>query len=89
MRDGMVRTQKQKEDGQAIIYIAAAVPGLLFGLGIAYLRMRRRARAEGKRFYLALVRDGVPVPEARKLADMYCSSISLTGMIRGMRPFTS
>lgn len=84
----MVRTQKQKEDGQAIIFIAAAVPGLLIGLGFAYLRMRKRARTEGKRFFQALVRDGVPVPEARELADIYVSSISLTEMIRAGR-FTS
>ena len=84
----MVRTQKQKEDGQAIIYIAAAVPGLLISLGFAYLRMRKRAKLEGPRFFQALVRDGVPIPEARKLADIYVSSISLTEMIRAGR-FTS
>lgn len=85
----MARTQKQKEDGQAMIYIAAAVPGLLIGLGLAYLRMRKRAKQEGRRFFLALVRDGVPIPEAKALADIYTSSISLTEMIRGMGPFTS
>jgi hypothetical protein len=85
----MPRTQKQKEDGQAIIYIAAAVPGLLISLGFAYLRMRKRAKTEGRRFFLALVRDGVPVPEAKELAGIYVSSISLIQMIRGMGPFTS
>lgn len=84
----MVRTQKEKEDGQAIIYIAVAVPGLLISLGFAYLRMRKRAKQEGRRFFLALVRDGVPVPEAKELADIYASSISLTEMIRAGR-FTS
>ncbi|KAF5067298.1 hypothetical protein DSECCO2_254850 [anaerobic digester metagenome] len=85
----MVRTQKQKEDGQAIIYIAAAVPGLLISLGLAYLRMRKRAKVESRHFLQALLRDGVPVPEARELADLYASSISLTKMIREMGPFTS
>lgn len=85
----MVRTQKQKEDGQAIIYIAAAVPRLLISLGFAYLRMRKRAKLEGRRFFQALVRDGVPVPEAKELAGIYVSSISLTKMIREMGPFTS
>lgn len=85
----MVRTQKQKEDGQAIIYIAAAVPGLLIRLGFAYMRMRKRAKQEGRRFFQALVRDGVPVPEAKELADMYASSLSLTEMIRKRGPFTS
>lgn len=85
----MPRTQKQKEDGQAIIYIAAAVPGLLIGLGLAYLRMRKRARQEARLFFQALVRDGVPVPEARELAHLYASSVSLVEMIRGMGPFTS
>ena len=85
----MPRTEKQKKDGQAIIYIAAAVPGLLISLGIAYLRMRKRAKKEARRFFLTLVRDGVPVPQAKELADIYASSISLTEMIRGMGPFTS
>jgi hypothetical protein len=84
----MTRTQKQKEDGQAIIYIAAAVPMLFVSLGFAYLRMRKRAKQEGHRFFMALVRDGVPVPEAKELADIYVSSISLTEMIRAGR-FTS
>lgn len=61
-----------------MIYIAAAVPGLLIGLGFAYLRMPKRAKQEGRRSFLALVRDGVPVPEARELADICASSISLT-----------
>jgi len=86
---GMPRTEKQKKDGQAIIYIAAAVPGLLISLGIAYLRMRKRAKKEARRFFLTLVRDGVPVPQAKELADIYASSISLTEMIREMGPFTS
>ncbi|HNX47289.1 MAG TPA: hypothetical protein PLC39_03430 [Methanomassiliicoccales archaeon] len=85
----MPRTEKQKKDGQAIIYIAAAVPGLLISLGIAYLRMRKRAKKEARRFFLTLVRDGVPVPQAKELADIYASSISLTEMIREMGPFTS
>lgn len=85
----MVRTQKQKEDGQAMIYIAAAVPRLLVSLGLAYLRMRRRAKSESRSFYRALLREGIPVPEARELADIYAQSISLTSLIRGMGPFTS
>ena len=84
----MSRTQKQKKDGQAIIYFAAAVPGLLIGLGSAYLCIRKRARQEGRRFFLALMRDGVPAPEAKELADIYVSSISLIEMIRAGR-FTS
>lgn len=79
----MVRTQKQKEDGQAIIFLAAHLPGLLLGLGLAYLRMRKKAKLEGRRFHQALVRHGVPAAEARRLTDIYASSISLTELIRG------
>jgi len=51
--------------------------------------MRKRAKVESRHFLQALLRDGVPVPEARELADLYASSISLTKMIREMGPFTS
>ena len=40
MRIDGQNTKKQKEVGQAMIYIAAAVPGLLISLGFAYLRLQ-------------------------------------------------
>ena len=67
---------------QAVVYAVAMVPTLLWHLGWAYLRMRRRANREGRHFYRALVRQGVPREMARDLADEYSSSISLTAFIR-------
>jgi len=83
------KSMKEREDREAIIYVAAAVPFLLWRLLLAYLRMRSRASKEGRLFYAALLRDGVPREQARELADMYSSSISLTQMIKEMRLFTS
>ncbi len=82
-------SEKDREGREAIVYIAAAVPLLLWRLSLAYLRMRRRAKKEGRLFYSALLRDGVPREQAKELADLYSSSISLTQMIREMRLFTS
>ena len=78
-----------REDREAIVYIVAAIPFLLWRSAIAYLRMRSRAKKEGRRFYAALLRDGVPHEHARELTYLYSSSISLTQMIREMGPFTS
>ena len=83
------RKGEEREDREAIIYVAAAVPLLLWRLSLAYLRMRGRANKEGRLFYQALLRDGVPREQARELADLYSSSLSLAQMIREMRLFTS
>ncbi len=82
---------KRRGDGdrEAIIYMVAAVPFLMWHLILAYLRMRRRANKEGHHFYQALVRDGVPRDTAKELAEMYSSNLSLRQMIREMSLFTS
>ncbi|MCG7841181.1 MAG: hypothetical protein MIO87_04625 [Methanomassiliicoccales archaeon] len=83
------KKNKKTGDRQAVIVVAAAVPVLMWHLTIAYLRMRRRANKEGRQFYLALVRDGIPKDQARKLADEYSSNLSLVRLIReGMGRFT-
>jgi len=81
--------EKDRKDREAIVYMAAAIPFMMWRLALSYLRMRRQARREGHLFYQTLLRDGVPKEEAKKLAEVYVSSISLTSMIREMMPFTS
>jgi hypothetical protein len=83
------RKGADRDGREAIIYVAAAVPFLLWRLSLSYLRMRRKANKEGHEFYMALLRNGVPREQARELADIYSTSISLTQMIREMGPFTS
>jgi hypothetical protein len=85
----MIKEREEHGDREAIIYVAAMVPFLLWGLTLAYLRMRRRANKEGRQFFQALVRDGVPRDQARELADIYSSSLSLRQLLREMAPFTS
>ncbi|HUT26712.1 MAG TPA: hypothetical protein VMW85_01505 [Methanomassiliicoccales archaeon] len=83
------KKNKKTGDRQAVIVAAAAIPVLMWHLTIAYLRMRRRANKEGRQFYLALVRDGIPKDHARELADEYSSNLSLVRLIReGMGRFT-
>lgn len=77
------------DDRQAVLYAVAMAPQLLYHISISYLRMRRRANKQGKEFYRALVRDGVPKDQARSLADEYSSAISLIKMIKKIRHFTS
>ncbi len=81
--------EKDRKDREAVIYIAAAIPFMVWRLSLSYLRMRKQARREGHLFYQTLVRDGVPREQAKKLAEVYVSSVSLTSMIREMTPFTS
>jgi putative heme degradation protein len=85
----MSEKREDHGDREAIIYVAAMVPFLLWGLALAYLRMRWRANKEGRQFFQALVRDGVPRDQARELADMYSSSLSLRQLLREMPRFTS
>ncbi|MCG7843953.1 MAG: hypothetical protein MIO90_00810 [Methanomassiliicoccales archaeon] len=85
----MTKARAKEGDRETIIYVAAAVPFLMWGLVLAYLRMKRRANKEGRQFFQALVRDGVPRDQARKLTDMYSSSISLRQLLKEMPPFTS
>jgi hypothetical protein len=80
--DGNMAKNKVESERQAIVYVAAMVPSLLWHLGWAYLRMRRRANREGRFFYRALVKKGVPREVAVELANEYSSSISLTKFIR-------
>lgn len=75
-------------DREAIIFVAAAVPFLLWGLMVAYLRMKRCANREGRRFLQALLRDGVPLEQAKGLTELYASSISLRQLLRDMPSFT-
>ncbi|MDD1771459.1 MAG: hypothetical protein LUQ09_00905 [Methanomassiliicoccales archaeon] len=83
------KVRMSTEDREAMLYAVAMAPGLLYHITISYLRMRRRANKQGKEFYRALVRDGVPKDQARSLADEYSSAISLVKMIKEMRHFTS
>jgi len=76
------KKNKKTGDHQAVLGATAAAPVLMWHLTIAYLRLRRRANKEGRQFYLALIRDGIPKDHARKLADEYSSNLSLVRLIR-------
>ncbi len=66
--------------------VAANAPGLVWRLGISYLRYKRQAKRAGKVFFRSLVTNGMPEKEARDLADEYMSALSLMSIMRQL-PF--
>jgi len=62
--------------------IMVAMPRLAFGSGIAYLRMKRRARIGAKIVYRELVTSGIPEEAARKLSNSYEAEISIRKLAR-------
>jgi len=83
-----VEVNMSTDDRQAVLYLVAMLPSLLYHISISYLRLRVRAKKQGKEFYRALVQGGVPKGQARSLADDYSSAISLVKMLKERR-FTS
>ena len=69
-----------------MLAVAANAPGLVWRLGIIYLRHKRQAKRAGKAFFHTLVSNGMPEREARDLADEYMSAFSLRDIMRQM-PF--
>jgi len=65
-----------------MLVVAASAPSLALRLFFPYLRAKRRAKAAGKKFFKAMVAGGIPRTEARSLADVYSSSISLRQMMK-------
>lgn len=79
----------KQEDREAVLQVTASVPFLITRLFFSYLRMRRSANLARKNFYRELVQGGMPVEEARCLADEYADGISLRTMLRAMSSFRS
>ena len=69
-----------------MLAVASNAPGLVWRLGISYLRYKRQAKRVGKVFFRSLVANGMPEKEARELADEYMSALSLMSIMRQL-PF--
>lgn len=77
------------EDREAVLTVAAFAPTIAIRVGISFLKLKRRAKKAGKRFYKELVRNGVPPQEARKLADEYTSMVSIRYWAKNLGGFTN
>ncbi|MDD1773736.1 MAG: hypothetical protein LUQ14_03835 [Methanomassiliicoccales archaeon] len=80
-----MRDERQAGDGGSgavMLVVAANAPSLVLRLLFSYLRAKRRVKAAGKEFLEAMVKGGVPLQEARSLAEVYSSSMSLRRMMR-------
>lgn len=62
--------------------IMVDVPRIAFGSGIAYLRMKRRARKSAKIVYRELVANGIPEEAARGLSYSFEEDISVRKLAR-------
>lgn len=77
-----MKTEKKKEDHEAILVITASIPTLMMRLFFSYMRMRRHAVRAEKGFYRSLVMGGIPSKEAKELASEYSSVTSLQYWIK-------
>ena len=68
--------------GTVMLVVAASVPYLVPRILFSYLRAKRRAKAASKKFLEALVKGGVPKQEAKSLAKVYSSSLSIRKMMK-------
>jgi hypothetical protein len=73
---------RNKESGEMVLAVAANAPGLVWRLGISYLRFKRQTKRAGKAFFRSMVSNGMPEKEARDLADEYMSALNLMSIMR-------
>ncbi len=73
-----------RSERETVLVAAAAAPRLVLRLVLSYARMKRRARAAERSFRRELIKGGIPIRDARELAAVYYSSVSVRQMIRGI-----
>jgi hypothetical protein len=67
---------------QAILISIVQVPKLSFRVGLQYLRLKRSANKARGRFYKELINGGVPKQQAKNLADLYVSAVSIRSIVK-------
>ena len=72
----------EPEDKEAVLVAVAHAPGLVIRIGMQYLRMRRSANKARGRFYRELIKGGMPIDDARILADEYASLASVRNLVQ-------
>jgi len=75
-------TSDNEDMPKIVASIMIAIPKLAIGSGVAYLRMKRRARSGAKTVYKELVGNGIPEHVARKLSESYGTDLSIRNIAR-------
>jgi hypothetical protein len=70
-------TSKNEDLPTILASIMVAFPRIALGSGVAYLRMKRKARRGAKAIYKELIVSGAPEKVARKLSESYETEISI------------
>jgi hypothetical protein len=76
-------SEHQDDLPKLVAAITITIPKIALGTGIAYLRMKRKARKSAKLFEKGLVSSGLPSTMAHDLAVKYESDLSIRRMISG------
>ncbi len=79
-----MKTEEKPDKVKVFANVMARAPWLVLKVGVAYLRMRRRANRTAKSFEKGMLSKGMPPELARRLANSYGSELSLRKLIRGM-----
>jgi hypothetical protein len=74
------------DDRSAVLYGVAMAPPLVWRIGIAYLKMKRRSRRAEKTFRKALLDGGVPETYAKELTNEYTSFLSIRQLLKQVGP---
>ncbi|MBE0517661.1 MAG: hypothetical protein IH630_00340 [Thermoplasmata archaeon] len=80
----MTETGDERKDLPRIIgAVGVHIPGLVFRLGITYLKLKRNSNRASKQFTSRLEREGVPPELAKSLGEAYGSELSIRKVLSG------
>ncbi len=77
-----MKSDQEPDKVKVLANIIARAPMLVLRVGIAYLRMKRRANKTSKIFEKGLLSRGMPPEMARRLAYSYEGDLSVRRMLR-------
>lgn len=74
-------SERQDDLPKLVAAITVTIPKIALGTGLAYLKMKRRARKSAKLFEKGLVSSGISPTMAHELAVKYETDLSIRKMI--------
>lgn len=78
----MTRMTTERTDPPTVVAtLIWSAPGLVLRGGVAYLRMKSRARVSADRLRASLVNSGMPPERARQLSEGYGADLSITKLL--------
>jgi hypothetical protein len=73
----MAERARERDIPETVAVILIAVPRLVLGVGVAYLRMKRGSKRASREFVRSLEAQGMPPEMARRLGESYRSDLSI------------